>query len=134
MTSDRCFAVNVQHVAHDLIDGEVIAVHLVNGNYFSLQDSAAWLWQRLVEGHSLAAILAHLQPTCVDAPAVEAFVNQLVDEDLVLPQEGRATVAPALPAVTTLAVPVLEKHVDMQELIAIDPIHEVGDGAWPHRV
>jgi hypothetical protein len=29
--------------------------------------------------------------------------------------------------------PRLEKHTDMQDLILIDPVHEVSAAGWPHR-
>jgi hypothetical protein len=28
--------------------------------------------------------------------------------------------------------PALEKHSDMQDLILLDPVHEVGPRGWPH--
>jgi hypothetical protein len=32
------------------------------------------------------------------------------------------------------AEPVLDKYTDMQELLLLDPIHEVDDAGWPHTL
>jgi hypothetical protein len=29
--------------------------------------------------------------------------------------------------------PVLERYTDMQELLFLDPIHDVDESGWPHR-
>ena len=78
-------------------------------------------------------------------PAIERAVDELLDR---LQQEGLVAVAPAeAPAPTSLAPettgtsgqrlpfepPKLDKYDDMQDLILLDPVHEVQqDRGWPH--
>jgi hypothetical protein len=43
-----------------------------------------------------------------------------------LTPEGRAVNAPFTP-------PALTKFTDMQDLLLLDPIHDVGSGGWPAK-
>ncbi len=50
MASASWYGVDSRKVAHETIDGEVIMIHLVQGNYFSLEGLGADLWELLVTG------------------------------------------------------------------------------------
>src|SRR4051794_38301552 len=74
--------------------------------------------------------------------AVEGFASQLVAEQLLVPVAGTedqpATAwqppgaAPGLPA--AYGAPALNKYTDMQELLLLDPVHEVDEAGWPSKV
>ncbi len=67
--------------------------------------------------------------------ALTAFTDELRNEKLVVEQPGEPpTTAVASPLVepAEFTPPVLEKYTDMQDLLLIDPIHEVNDAhGWP---
>ncbi len=134
--ADDTLLVDEQNVAYDIIDGEVIVVHFVNGNYFALNDTAAMIWQGLVSGNGVSAIASHIQATFpnADVEQIRSFTGQLVNEGLMAPGNGKmAEQLPALDPSTGFEPPMLEKHEDMQKLIMLDPIHEVDDAGWPHE-
>ena len=62
-----------------------------------------------------------------------AFLDALVAEGLVSDTPGteKRTVEVALPA--TFTAPNLETFTDLQELLMLDPIHEVDAAGWPHK-
>jgi Coenzyme PQQ synthesis protein D (PqqD) len=133
------------HVLHESIDGEVIAIDQSTGIYYSLRGSAAEVWglvQRSpgVAPAEVAEALAHYyDPAGVDVEAaVSLFFGTLHEEGLVTVKDGVGPTAlvPALGANgargSTFASPVLEKYTDMQDLVLIDPVHEVTEGGWPH--
>ena len=66
------------------------------------------------------------------------LLDELAAEGLIEPDgaSGDADVAAAAPPTTNgrlpFQAPVLEKHSDMQDLILLDPVHEVGPRGWPH--
>ena len=116
-------------------DGEIVAMHLDTGMYFSMADTAAVIWRDLAAGHS-AESLVRLAGNNKDlGNAVERFVVELVDSGLM-----RKAAVPQLPAeparfagiVNDGALPVLEAFGDMKKLLLLDPVHEVDEKAgWP---
>ena len=133
--------VNSPNVIYETIEGEVILIDLKTGTYYSLRDSGAAVWQAIEQGAGEDGIAAELRSR-YDASegeiraAVRRLLDELEREGLVRAEEGEA--APTAPASGNgagrlpFAAPVLEKHTDMQDLILLDPVHEVGAQGWPH--
>jgi hypothetical protein len=127
-------------IAHERVEDEVIVINLRTGAYFSLIGAAADAWDLLLTTTALDDIAGAIAERYgVDVTTVrtdlEPFVRSLVDEDLLVATEP-ATSASALddqaPAVErTYRPPMLEKYDDMEELLLLDPIHEVDEAGWP---
>jgi hypothetical protein len=134
------FRVNTPAVIHQLLDGEVIVVNLDTGTYYSLTGTAADIWRSVDEGGSVDEAVVQLAgqydaPRSVVGPAVTRFVGELEAEELILAADrgdvrrpgAAANGAARLP----FAEPALQKFTDMQELLLLDPIHEVDERGWP---
>jgi hypothetical protein len=131
------------HVVAEEIEGEVIAINLDTGAYFSFRDTASTIWQELLGGdttvESLTDDLAadHVGEREEIEPAVTSFVRALEAEGLISIAEGGDAALPARDraeprgAPTPFVAPVFEKYTDMEEFLLIDPIHEVDPGDWP---
>lgn len=144
MNSDlpQHFRINRDEIAHDVIDGEVILINTMSGCYYSLRGTAVPLWGEIEDGRSLdglrdwAAGQYGLAPAAA-AAMVEGFVAGLVADGVLLPADSAAApgafprIAPAA-ADGAFAAPVVERFTDMQDLLTLDPIHEVDDLGWPH--
>jgi hypothetical protein len=140
------YRVNAAHVVSDVFeDGEAAVIDLRSGVYFSLNPTGALLWPLLVGGTTLEALIERAHAgTDGDGEvpgAVAAFVASLVDEELVdevAEPEGEADGAdpPAAPAAPGERIrflpPQLERFDDLQDLLLLDPIHDVSDQGWPH--
>jgi hypothetical protein len=121
-------------VAHELIDGEVIVLQFDTGFYYSLNDCAARLWQGTSEGASWSQILAAFDsPTAEQTAALEAFMERLVNDNLVTRiSEATPSATAAIPKGSVrFEPPSMEKYGDMQDLLLSDPIHEVDEAGWP---
>jgi hypothetical protein len=127
-------------IAHERVEDEVIVINLRTGAYFSLTGPAADAWELLLTRTALddvAAAIADLYEVDVAAVSsdLEPFVRSLVDEDLLVatdPASSPATLDDQDPAVArTYRPPMLEKYDDMEELLLLDPIHEVDEAGWP---
>jgi hypothetical protein len=140
MGSETWYRVDAHKVAHETIDGEVIMIHLIRGNYFSLDGLGADLWAMLVEGRGREDTLGRLrdgydaEPELIEVTA-EELLARLVEEELVEPaaagdnsaaSDGR-TSAEKKP----FKPPELQKYTDMQDFLLVDPIHEVDETGWP---
>ncbi|HET8651944.1 MAG TPA: PqqD family protein [Gaiellaceae bacterium] len=133
-------------VMHESIEGEVIIINLVSGTYYSVRGSGAEIWA-LAEGAeavSNEAIVDALNPVfdCSRAElerGVTAFVDELLREGLVAEveteEETRRTLTLGGNGHTRrpFEIPKLEKYTDMQDLVLIDPVHQVDEGGWPRR-
>ncbi len=137
------FAVNKPHVSTERFDNEIMIVNLESGNYYSLTGVAADVWDMIENGCSQEAILNEVQMLYRGSPemmrnALTEFASDLTRENLVVPAESRSAEPQYTPVLrdssqpTDFTAPVLEKYTDMQELLLIDPIHEVNDEyGWP---
>jgi Coenzyme PQQ synthesis protein D (PqqD) len=143
--SELRLRVNAPQVIHETIDGEVIIINLATGNYYSAKGSGADIWELVGNAPGLTAAevadaLASRfgRPAADLAPEIDRFLDELRNEDLVAFDSdlaaGDATIAAAGGSgddVGAFTSPVLEKYTDMQDLVLLDPVHEVDTTGWP---
>jgi len=121
-------------VSHECVDGEVIVINMDNGTYYSIRDSGADVWQLIDAGWNRDEVLALVAVEYCDAAsaAISLFLDELVSEGLVIDaaasKQARSVELPA-----SFLTPRLEKFTDLQDLLLLDPIHEVGVAGWPHK-
>lgn len=137
--------VNAPHVVHETIDGETILLDLRIGIYYSLDDNGSVLWNFLAaagDGGSAADILAAaaIEREKTIREGVSIFVKQLLAENLLVEDgesRGDETGIPenlveSLRSVAdSFKTPVIQKYSDMQDLLMLDPIHDVEQEGWP---
>jgi hypothetical protein len=139
MTPDTPIAAARPDVIDEVFDGEAVLVHLRTGFYYALSPAGTALWRLLAPGRSPAAVAAGVAAATgrseEEARAeLTAFAAALVAEQLAVPAEQAA---PALDAAQLRDLPAgeptLQRFDDMQDLLMLDPIHDLdldGDG-WP---
>lgn len=136
MGQSRHYSIDQPSVVSETIDGEAVILDLRSGAYYSTRGTGAAIWTWLEAGASVDAIIAHLAATFPDLAdttrlATEAFVAELVAQRLVVPSEA-ASVDVALAAFpASFAAPSLERYTDMDDLLLLDPIHDVDLVGWP---
>jgi hypothetical protein len=132
------FKINEPDVIAETIDGEVIIINLNSGAYYSSVGSGGAIWQALVANHSveetleLVAASYGAQRSAIE-PEVSQFVSHLIDEGLLV-EVGDLPSSNGVVLATTgvFETPNLSKYTDMQELLLLDPIHDVDPSVgWP---
>jgi hypothetical protein len=128
-------------IVHEMVDGEVIAIDLGNGSYYSLAGSGPAIWEMLGRGATEAEIRAALKSEFTGdeneiGAAVTALLGQLEENGLVMREEGIQNGAPPPPVAASGArhpfeLPRLERYTDMKDYFLLDPIHEVDTAGWP---
>ena len=137
------FRLNTPNVIAETIEGEAILVDLTTGNYFSIQGSAASLWEAIAEGASLSRVADQVADVFeLDAETardvVSSFSAELERQGLIVPlDDGAGDPEPELDLHArangqVFKKPVIEKYTDMQDLVLLDPVHEVDERGWPH--
>jgi hypothetical protein len=134
------FRVNVPDVVFEAFDEEIVLVNLDTGNYYSVRGSGPEIWLALARGESAEQVTRSLQTRYAGDPetihaSVTAFADELVAAKLLV-ADGEASAAVALAPVSAgdrppFVAPALETYSDMQDLLLLDPIHDVDQAGWP---
>jgi hypothetical protein len=147
MTSSVCFKVNSPNVIQETIDNEVVIINLDNGNYYSLANVGADIWSLIESGAAVSEIVDRItkryEGNHVDIEnAVNQFVAELQRQALIVPdgaKEPEGIKGPDRQVETgagtkkpRFEVPTLYTYTDMQDLLLLDPIHEVDETGWPN--
>jgi coenzyme PQQ synthesis protein D (PqqD) len=140
------YRINSPHVVAETLDGETTIVDLESGTYYALNASGSLIWDGLVAGAepqeaSQALASAYGLDRDEAARAVDELTGGLADAKLIVPADKSASNGSRPePAATNsdgaangkpYAVPELSTYTDMQELLLLDPIHEVDESGWP---
>ena len=119
---------------------EVVAIDLNDGSYFSLKGLAAELWRLIDSDLTLPQIIERMSASYViDAAALaktSAFLKQCKQEGLISFEENALNGIDDF-RVNSSGSKVLpefepEKISDIQDILLLDPIHDVDDTGWPH--
>lgn len=136
----RFFSVRSTDIAHDSIDGESVIIDMARGIYYRMDGAAALAWQAVQDGAGTDAIATALASRFGLDPAtaaaeVDRFVDELSENDLLRPADPRPDTGLALApgASTPFSGLVIHRFTDLQELFALDPVHQVDQTGWPHR-
>lgn len=133
-----CYRINSASVINDTIDNESVIINLTDGFYYSLDDVGSIIWEAVSLGYSVAEIVNYLNSRYQgDGSEIEdsthALIAELEREQLIVPEEydaGHPTLDSA-PSASSYSRPVLNKFGDMQDLLLLDPIHDVDEKGWP---
>jgi coenzyme PQQ synthesis protein D (PqqD) len=132
---------NKPTVISETIQGETIIIHLGTGTYYSLEGSGADVWSALESSATAREIAERLEAQYevegdVALSAVESVLTDLSTEELVREANGEPVSAaePAAPVAERqeFMPPKLAKYTDMQDIILLDPVHEVDERGWPY--
>jgi hypothetical protein len=116
----------------------VVIVNFDSGKYHSVQGSGRLIWQWLEGPATLSAILErsteHFSGDRQDMEReIREFIAILQNEGLIVPvtAESAAQTAAANASPIPFTSPRLNTFSDMQELLLLDPIHDVDEAGWP---
>ena len=136
--SSTTLQVALPQCAAEDFDGEIVAMHLDTGMYFSMKDTAAVIWRDLAAGYSVESLLKLADGNGDFARAVERFIEDVLTAGLMrkVPAASAPSEPPGLRSAIAggAAAPLLEAFGDMQKLLLLDPVHEVDETTgWPAR-
>ena len=141
MQSNSAYLLEPRDVVLETFVDETVAVHLGTGRYFSIDLIGTEIINLLQTGSPLGAIVEHVSarygadPKLVEG-AVNQFVVQLLDESLVRPAPDASSSTPIADdarAEMAFTPPTLSVYSDMEDLLLLDPIHDVDETGWPTR-
>ena len=140
MTSPIRFKINTPDVIYESFESEVVIIDFKTGSYYSLDSVGSDIWRFIEEGATATEIVEAM--TCryegsrehIDT-AVNHLLAKLQKENLIVTDgvkkpgsEGEPNIhVETHPETEKLRfdTPILQTFTDMQELLLLDPIHEV---------
>lgn len=135
------FCVFDRNIISDLFGDEVVLVNLESGIYYSLRGSSAQVWIRIQNNYSLQELneeLSELYQIGLEelSDEVMKFVQNLMSQSLIkiadTSERNQITLNPNMPKLDFTS-PELEVFSDMQEILLLDPVHDVNKEGWPIR-
>ncbi|WP_157219962.1 PqqD family protein [Flavisphingomonas formosensis] len=133
------YRLSSEAVVSEVIDGEAIIMDMAAGIYHSADGVAAQIWEATQSGTDRDTIVHGINlayPGSDHASEVGAFLDMAVAAGLLVETEtalanGTAYVFGG----GVYSPPLLHSHGDMQDLIMLDPIHDVSEKhGWPVRM
>jgi hypothetical protein len=139
-TGGTRYQVNQAQVVYQIFDDEVIVVHPHNGVYYSLLGVSAHIWHCILGRASIDETVHELRSAyageaSIIADATMNFIGELSEEKLVITAaegvSGSVPVPFAGGGQKPFETPKMQKFTDMQELLLLDPVHDVQESGWP---
>jgi len=141
MSSLHFFKLNTPNVVQETIDGEVVIVDLKKGYYYSLVGTGAEIWSYIEQGISQEEIIAIFKQKYLGeednlTSTINSFLESLLSEEILIldhkTEEKFILESIEIKEKLPLNPPKLTKYTDMEDLLALDPIHEVDEMGWPN--
>jgi hypothetical protein len=133
------YQLNTPQVIFEAFDDEVLVIDFDSGRYFSMRGSAFDIWKMILagcDGPTMCVRLAahHGASLLAVQAAVHDHLGRLAAEGLIVAGQGEAANGACdLVGAGAFEAPVMEQFTDMQELLLLDPIHEVDQTGWPKK-
>lgn len=132
------YQIATRGISFDHFEDETVAVNLPRGNYYSLRFTADFIFRRLVNvSNAQQVAIALTQAYTIELEEAltiaEQFIARLLEEELLkeTPAEASVTVITETEK-KEFTLPVLEVFDDMQEMLMLDPVHDVDSTqGWP---
>jgi hypothetical protein len=138
--SSRRFKIASSKIIHQNFDGEIVIVNLDTGSYYNLVHAGAVMWEWLMQGATVEQFVEWLAlKSAGNRASIESAVHDLLEamqtENLIAPSNA-VPASSANPPLDHMPPPLnlnmdLQKYSDMQDLLLLDPIHEVDEAGWP---
>lgn len=145
LSDESYLRANYPGVVSETIEGETIVIHLKTGTYYSLERTAVDIWQAIELGIPLGDLLTGIRRWYDGNPeemetSTQQFIKDLIQEELIVvdidiqtDSETQSSILQRIIETSEFTIPTFEKYTDMQDLLLLDPIHEVDLTGWPER-
>lgn len=127
------------NIISDVFGEEAVLVNLETGVYYSLRGSAAQIWIRIFNQYSSNEIFSDLiEIYKVDEKDLLSDINDFVALllEVKIIKQGQEAAKNRIDfnlkgILETYNKPLLETFSDMQEILLLDPVHDVDKAGWP---
>jgi hypothetical protein len=125
------FETKSPEVVYDEIDGEYVIVDLASGKYFRIQGESGKLFSWIISGQDLSRKIEQLSSKTNEL--IYSAIGTLIEKSIIR-ESHNAQVTVVSNGLTSFEPKefVIEEFTDLQDIIGLDPIHEVDlSQGWP---
>lgn len=129
-------------IVYEILNTEVIAIDFDTGTYYALLHVAKQMWlliEQEIPLNQSAQILSDYYKKNFNEVLLDLkpFIAELVDKGLIESIDEAAHIQGPIPQIDShgwgYEPPKLVSYMDIQELLLLDPIHEVVEAGWPNK-
>jgi hypothetical protein len=140
MRDNKAYIASINLYSRNFGD-EVLIVDTESGLFFSLRGCAVDIWSLIESRVTVNDIIAELGRRYEGAPgevvaATHRCLDHLLANNLLRETEvagGKIAVPAGTAARQPLVAPLVERFTDLQDLLLLDPIHDISEMGWPQR-
>jgi hypothetical protein len=139
----KIYMINRPDVVSEEMGNEIVVINLESGCYYTLNETASIIWNLISNGFSNKKIINHIIENHKVAKKtfikdIEDFLKLMIEEKLIVESDGdikgdQKVNFQVNEEATDYQRPTIKKQSDMQEMLKLDPIHEVTDVGWPNK-
>jgi hypothetical protein len=139
MQNSQRFSIFDNNIINDIFGEEVVLVNLETGVYYSLRSSATQIWKRIINQYSIEEIVIDLLAIYqIDEKElfieIQQFIQSLLEKKIIkaadFDNKIKVESSPVIEKVA-FSSPLIETFSDMQEILLLDPVHDVDKAGWP---
>lgn len=124
------------NIVFEVFDGEVVIVNLDSGKYYSIKNIGAYVWNGLIAYNSPQQITKALQENYHNGSPdiqsdIDQFLKQLIEEGLLKESSQPLANDVIKSPIVSYQPPTIDVYSDMQEILLLDPVHDVDESGWP---
>ena len=143
------YRLNSPDVVYEIIEGDLIVLNLRKGDYFSFNTTGSFIFTHIIMGNTISLLEERLADKFKNLRKEELlldinnFVEKLCRVELLLSTDAsslKSTIEEAhtqshslLEDISEYLPPSFEQHTNLQDLLLLDPIHEVSEDGWPKQ-
>lgn len=138
---NKTYTINESKAISETIDGETIIVNLDTGFYYSVNETATIIWNKLQENNSLKNI-SHffLNHYDVEKDTLEKYMTETISvflKDELIVESGPDSSPdnggnPSNSIKEKFIIPKIERYDDMSRALRSDPVHDANEDGWPN--
>ncbi|MCA9777828.1 MAG: PqqD family protein [Candidatus Eremiobacteraeota bacterium] len=126
------YRINAPRILAETVGDETLIIDTLTGLYFCTRATGALVWRWLEQGVSVETIVTRLADL-PGAPAgeiqsmVDALILALLADELIVQDDSpKEEPAAEIPPGMSFSPPSLERFSDMEKLLVVDPLHDLG--------
>jgi len=142
------YKINKPDIVFEYFQDETVLINLKSGNYYSIDKVGTDILSLIEKRKSVQKIISGLRNKYHSSEynigsSVEKFIDRLHDEKIIIrerkiPEEENPSEKTVLDPTKnsqkiSFSPPQFSKYTDMQELLLLDPIHDVDETGWPKK-
>ena len=137
MQLDQAYQFKNPPCIHEVVDDEVIIINMEKGHYYNVKGVAKKVFVDLIAGIRPSELSKFNRWDKETEEKLGQFVEALIEENIIEIKKNKSTdlnLNMTSIAITNLDEDmVLHTYTDMEEILGLDPIHEIDQKeGWPH--